>query len=114
MKKTIVALLFAFVALALVAPAPIHAAPTPVQIKPTPKPKPKHTVIASVDAGSITIKEGDGKTVTYKITAQTEITFKGNPAKVEDLKAGQRVSVTAGMDAGVADRIAADDPPKDK
>ena len=113
MKKTIIALLFTFVAFAMLAPAPVHAAPAAQQAKPTPKPKPKHTVIESVDANSITVKVGDAKTITYKITPQTEITFKGNSVKVTDLKPGQRVSVTAGMDATVAARIAADDAPKD-
>ncbi len=110
MKKSIIALLFALVALALTVPA---NAGTPT---PTPKPKtPKrtHTVIQTVDANSITIQMGD-KTTSYKITPQTEITFKGNTATVGDLKPGMRVDVTAGMDPTVADRIAADDPPKDE
>jgi hypothetical protein len=104
--------LYTLVIAALVAPA-VMGADTPA---PSPKPKktPKvHMVIGSVDANSITVKEGD-KTTTYKITPQTEITFKGNTATVADLKAGMRVDVTASTDQSVADRIAANDPPKEK
>jgi len=106
MKKSFIVPLFTVLALALA--VNLHAG------TPTPKPKKKvHTIIASVDAGSITVQEPD-KTVTYKITPLTEITFKGNSATVSDLKPGQRVDVTASDDPTVADRIAADDPPKDK
>ncbi len=112
MKKRLIALLFAVAALAIVAPS-IHAG-TPTPAPKTPKKTPRtHTVIASVDASSITVKAGD-QSSTYKITPQTEITFKGNPSTAGDLKPGMRVDVTAGMDAGTADRIAADGPPKDK
>ena len=112
MKKTLVALLCVIAALALAAPI-VHAG-TPTPAPKTPKKNPRtHTVIQSVDASSITVKTGD-QSSTYKITPQTEITFKGNPATVKDLQAGMRVDVTAGMDPGTADRIAADDAPKDK
>jgi hypothetical protein len=108
MKKSSLILLFTFVALALLTPAGIQAA----NPSPTPKATPHiYTTIESVDANSITIK-GPKATSTYKITPQTEITFKGETVAVTDLKPGMRVSVTAGTDATEAERIAAEDPPK--
>ncbi len=75
-------------------------------------PKAEHTTITSISADSITISEG-GKAKTFTITKDTEIDLKGQKAKVEDLKAGMRVSVSMGSDPTIASRINASDPPKE-
>jgi hypothetical protein len=127
MKKSYIVLLTVALAMALVVPATISmagkAAPPPPQNQnqnqnrtPTPAPKKTpspHTVIQAITATSITIKEPKGS-ATYKITDLTEIDFKGEPAKVTDLKPGMSVVVTVGLDPTQADRISADDPPKKK
>jgi len=72
-----------------------------------------HTVIAEVSADSITVNDAAG-TQTYKITANTEITFKGDTTTASQLQAGMRVQVTPdSVDPDTAGQIAADDPPKD-
>jgi len=78
--------------------------------KSTPAP-PKHTVISTVSAESITVDTGSGSK-TYKITKNTEITFGGKNVKVDELKAGMRVSVVAGFDTSTAGEIAASNAPK--
>lgn len=71
-----------------------------------------HTVIESVSADSITITAADG-THSYKITKDTEITFKGQTATADQLQAGMRVTVTPdAADDTAAGMIAANDPPK--
>ena len=84
-----------------------------------PKPKPRstpahhHTVIETVSADSITIDEPTGPK-TFKITKNTEITFKGETTTADKLQPGMRVSVMPDMaDATVAGQIEANDPPKD-
>ncbi len=77
------------------------------------KPKePDHlpTVISSVSADSITIRE-DKVMKTFAITQFTEITVKGQRAKLADLQPGMSVSITLGTDATKASRISAGDPP---
>lgn len=124
MKKSQIILLLTAFALALVLPASISLAgrqaapppPPPPNQNQTPAPKKTptpHTVIQSVDSSSITVK-GPKTTSTYKITSLTEIDFKGETAKVTDLKSGMRVVITVGLDPTEADRISADDPPKKK
>ena len=109
--KKISILALALATLAFVMQAGVQAANN--NPRPTPKKTPHiYTTIESVDANSITVKGPKG-TTNYKITADTQITFKGSTVKVTDLKPGMRVSVTAGMDATVAERINAEDPPKD-
>jgi hypothetical protein len=72
-----------------------------------------HTVIDTITNDSITITDAAGSH-TFKITAQTEITFKGSPATASSLAAGMRVQVTPdAVDPDTASQIAADDPPKD-
>ena len=74
-----------------------------------------HTVIESVDSSSITVQTTNEKVPvekTYKITGDTEITFDGQRAAPNQLKAGQRVDITPdGADETVAGQIAASDPP---
>jgi len=88
--------------------------PSPVEANPTPKPYiPHHTVIESVSADSITITSASGDK-TYKITNETEITFKGDTVTADKLEAGMRVQVTPdSSDEGTAGRIEANDPPKE-
>ena len=77
------------------------------------KPKePQHlpTVISSVSADSITIRE-DKVMKTFAITQFTEITVKGQRAKLADLQPGMSVSITLGTDPTKASRISAGDPP---
>jgi hypothetical protein len=68
------------------------------------------TVISSVSADSLTIAEGQVMK-TFTITKFTEITMKGQRAKLADLQPGMSVSVTLGTDASKASRISAGDPP---
>ncbi len=71
-----------------------------------------HTVIASVDLDSITVKE-DKTTKDYKVTKDTIIELRGQKASLFDLKEGMRVSITIGFDPTTLDRIIANDaPPK--
>ena len=77
------------------------------------KPKePQHhtTVISSVSADSITIAE-DKVMRTFAITQFTEITVKGQRAKLADLQPGMAVSVTLGTDPTKLSRVSAGDPP---
>src|SRR4051794_9929988 len=74
---------------------------------------PEHTTITSISADSLTISSG-GTAKTYKLTKDTDLTLKGQKAKVEDLKAGMRVSVTMASDPTVASRVNASDPPKEE
>ena len=48
---------------------------------------------------------------TFAITQFTEITVKGQRAKVTDLQPGMSVSVTLGTDPSKLSRISAGDPP---
>ena len=81
--------------------------------KPRPTPVHHHVTIESVSADSITVSQPGGAK-TYKITPNTEITFKGDNATVDQLQAGMRVQVTPdAVDEGTAGAIAADDPPHD-
>ena len=68
------------------------------------------TTISSVSPTSITIAE-DKAMKTFAITQFTEVTLKGQRAKVTDLQPGMAVSVTLGTDATKVSRIAAGDPP---
>ncbi len=71
-----------------------------------------HTVIASVELDSITVK-ADKATKEYKVTKNTIIELKGQKASLFDLKEGMRVSITIGFDPTTLDRITANDaPPK--
>ncbi len=73
---------------------------------------PHHTTIVSISADSISIK-GSADAKTYKITRDTVIEYKGQRAKLDDLKSGMRVSVTPGSDPTVAGRISASEAPED-
>lgn len=58
-------------------------------------------VLQSVSAEAVTVKEGDGKIVTVKLTAATIYVLRdgkggdGTPAKFADLAVGQRVIIHA-------------------
>jgi hypothetical protein len=81
--------------------------------KPKPTPNHHHVTIETVSATSITVDEPGG-VKTYKITANTEITFKGQTVTVDQLQAGMRVQVTPdAADEDTAGEIMADDPPHD-
>ena len=82
--------------------------------KPRATPVHHHTVIQAISADSITVSQTGGAK-TYKITASTEISFKGETTTADKLQAGMRVSVTPdAVDETVAGQIAANDPPKDE
>ena len=85
-------------------------APAPNAKKATPEPT--HTTIRTISADSITVAEPKG-TKTYKITKSTEFELRGQKVKIDELKAGMRVSVTVGSDPTVAERISASDAPTD-
>ncbi len=81
--------------------------------KPRATPPRHHTVIESVSSDSITITQADGSH-TYKIDANTEITFKGQTTTADQLQAGMRVQVNPdAADQNLAAQISADDAPKD-
>jgi hypothetical protein len=99
------------IALGLCIPQFAHAGfPTP---RPKRTPSHHHTVIESVSADSITISASGGDK-TYKITTNTEITFKGETVTADKLAVGMRVSVTPdAADEESAGQISANDPPHD-
>ena len=79
--------------------------------KPRATPAHHHTVIESVSATSITVSSAAGSK-TYKITKDTEITFKGDTTTVDQLQTGMRVQVTPdAADENTAGKISANDPP---
>jgi hypothetical protein len=79
--------------------------------KAKPRPTPFHITIESVSTDSITVNQPGG-VKTYKITKDTEISFKGNTVTADQLQSGMRVEVTPdSVDQGVAGMIQADDPP---
>ena len=80
----------------------------------TPKPRiHHHTVIETVSADSITINQGTADK-TFKITKNTEITFRGETTTADQLQAGMRVSVVPdSVDPTIAGQIEASDPPKE-
>ena len=81
--------------------------------KPRPTPVHHHVTIESISADSITINAPDG-VKTYKISPNTEISFKGETATVDQLQAGMRVQVTPdAADDTIAGEIQANDPPHD-
>jgi hypothetical protein len=81
--------------------------------KPRATPVRHHVVIESVSADSITISQPGGSK-TFKVTANTEITFKNETVTIDKLQAGMRVQVTPdAADEETAGQIAANDPPKD-
>jgi hypothetical protein len=81
--------------------------------KPKPTPNHHHVTIESISATSITVDQPGG-VKTYKITANTEISFKGQTATVDQLQVGMRVQVTPdAADEDTAGEIQADDPPHD-
>jgi hypothetical protein len=79
--------------------------------KAKPRPTPFHITIESVSSDSITVNDPGG-VKTYKITHNTEISFKGDTVTVDQLQAGMRVEVTPdSVDAGTAEMIQASDAP---
>jgi hypothetical protein len=81
--------------------------------KPRPTPVHHHVTIESVSSTSITINQPGG-VKTYKISPNTEITFKGQTVTVDQLQAGMRVQVTPdAADDDTAGEIQANDPPHD-
>ena len=98
--------------LSLLALIALLSCPADASTKPKPTPKPDfHTVIESISADSITVKEPK-ETKTYKIDRYTEITYNGQPVKTTDLKPGMRVEVSSNTDTTVASRIDASEAPK--
>jgi hypothetical protein len=96
-------------ALTLCIPSPAKAGTS----KPRATPVHHHTLIESISATSITISQAGGAK-TFKITPNTEITFKNETTTVDKLQAGMRVQVTPdAADPDTAGQIAANDPPKD-
>ena len=81
---------------------------------PTPRPRVHHhTLIETVSADSITITAGETEK-TFKITKDTEVTFKGTTTTADQLQAGMRVSITPdAVDPTIAASVQANDPPKD-
>ena len=79
---------------------------------PKPRPTPHHSVISAISADSITVDQAGGPK-TYKITKDTEITFKGDTVTVDKLAVGMRVTVEPdSTDDTAAGQINANDPPK--
>ena len=103
------------VAVTLLSVAMQPSAQAYTKTKPRATPAHHHLVIESISADSITISNGGADSKTYKITKQTEITFKGQATTTDQLKAGMRVQVTPdAADETAAGAISANDPPKDE
>jgi hypothetical protein len=99
-----------FSVLAVIAALLIPASTFARSKKKTQAAAPQPTVIASVAPGSITISENQ-MTKTYAITQFTDITVKGQRARLSDLQPGMMVSVTLGTDPTKLSRINAGDAP---
>ncbi len=78
-----------------------------------PKPSPHHTVIESVTSDGITVTTTNGgSTVSFKVNAETEITYDGQDIPLSQLQPGMRVDVTAdAADSGLASVIIANGAP---
>lgn len=81
-----------------------------------PKAQVPYTAIESVDVTRMTITTQPMNSTasgvkTYRLTPRTKVTVNGQPATLSDLKPGLQVRVGAGMDADVAEEIAATPPP---
>jgi hypothetical protein len=103
--------LFSGIALALSVLAIVSLAPASAEAGKAKKkatPAPHQTVISSVTATSVTVKE-DTTTKTLAISAVTDITVNGQKATAADLKPGMIVSVTL-TDPTRASRIIATSP----
>ena len=84
---------------------------TPADAKAKARPTPFRVTIEAVSAGYITISQKDGPH-TYKITRDTEITYKNDTVTARQLHPGMSVQVTAdAADDAVAGLIQSDDPP---
>ena len=69
------------------------------------------STIVNVDLNSITVKDSTGNK-SYRITMQTKIDYRGQPAHFTDLRPGLSVKVTPAANEQEAAEISADDPPK--
>jgi hypothetical protein len=79
--------------------------------KAKPRPTPIQVTIESISNDSITVNQPGGAK-TYKITRDTEITYKGNDVSTSQLQTGMTVEVTPdAIDDSAAGMIQADDPP---
>lgn len=101
---------FSGIGLALSVFAIVSLAPASAEgkAKKKPTPAPHQTVITSVTASSVTVKE-DTTTKTLAISAVTDITVNGQKATAADLKPGMIVSLTL-TDPTRASRIIATSP----
>ncbi|MEA3187449.1 MAG: hypothetical protein QOD99_1279 [Chthoniobacter sp.] len=110
MKSFLLTLIVAVLAITL--PTGLFASTKSSPLSSKKKKIPVHhdTLISSVSANSITITENK-TTKTFGITPATEIDVRGQRAGVGALQPGMMVSITIGMNAGIADRISAGDAP---
>lgn len=53
--------------------------------------------IVKIDEGSITIKDNDGKSLTFRVDLEAKITLDGKPVKLLDLKAGASADIATEM-----------------
>ena len=67
--------------------------------------------IEKIDLDSITVKSATAIS-TYRITGETKIDFKGEPANLTDIRPGMAVTVTAAANPNEAASISVSDPPR--
>ena len=92
--KVVLAMLVAFGLMGYVGHAyAADPAPAPAQ-KDAKKEKAVRGEVVKVDANKLTIKGKDNKEIVVTTDDKTEVNIEGNPGKLADLKAGQRVVVT--------------------
>ncbi len=108
MKKFLLPLSFAFVFCALISEPALAGRKKKEVATPI-----RATVIASVSPDSITITENNVNK-TFAITQFTEITLKGQRAKLTDLQPGMAVSVGLSTDPSKLSRINAGDAPVER
>ena len=77
----------------------VSAVTTTVQAKDK---KGEHGVISSVGGGKLVVKGADGADKSYDVAADCAVTIDGQPGKIEDLKAGDKVGFMLNADGKVA------------
>jgi hypothetical protein len=63
--------------------------------------KGEHGTVVSVDATKLVVSAKDGSQKSYDVSANVSVTIKGEPAKITDLKAGDKVGFKLGDDGKV-------------
>jgi hypothetical protein len=65
------------------------------------KGKGEHGTVVSVDATKLVVTAKDGTQKSYDVSANVSVTIKGEPGKITDLKAGDKIGFKLGDDGKV-------------